>query len=629
MEHRSLRPVVLVCLLALMPLASAKSQEIPEEAAKLRIAQSLERAGEYEKAARLYEELYSRNPLNYVFFDGLHRMEVQLKEYEKAVSLVQRRLEQYPNDLALLGLLGEDYLKWGKEAEAIATWERALSVDEKNQNAYRTISNILLQNRLFAKSVEILLRGRQKTGNPNLFATELGFGYTLLGSYNEATREYVRTLKDNPGLLSFVQTRMTLFTTKPDGLKAAVGVVKEAVQADKKDLLLLRLLAWLYLEGKEFESAFSVYRLIDELSGTTGRELLTFADRSLKEKAFSVAGQAYKEVIERYPKAQIVPVAKFGYARVVEELSALGETVGRERTIDSPSREEQALRPESEPTYGGAIARYNEIVHDYPQSELALQSLYRIGEIRFDKFFDIDGALRALDQIERQFPANRLMPAVGLKAGEIFVAKGDLETAAERYAKVRQNPLAGQDEKDRALFSLAELDYFQGNFDSAVARLTGLLGNLSADIANDALLLSQFIKEHLTGNPSTLREYARADLLERQRKFSEATAVLEELLSMPSNSPIVDDVLLKLGHLQATVGDPRGALSTYEKLIVDHPESILRDKAQFNIAEIYELSLKDKQKAIGAYHTLLEQYPNSLYLDEARKRIRQLRGDNL
>ncbi|MEK6570486.1 MAG: tetratricopeptide repeat protein, partial [Bacteroidota bacterium] len=508
-------------------------------------------------------------------------------------------------------------------------WERALATDEKNQNVYRFISNILLQNRQFSKSAEVLLRGRKIIGNPNLFAIDLGYTYTILGSYSEATREYVRVLRENPANLSLVETRMALYTAKPDGLRGAIRAVQEEIRGDEKNVYLHRLLAWLYLEGKQFENAFSVYQLIDQLSSSTGQELLGFADRAFKEKAFEVSAKAYKEVIERYPKAQIIPVARFGYARVLEELSARNDTLFTSDRADNRQLDEQYPASEAHPTYGGAIAYYHGIVQDYPQSDFALQSLYRISLIKFDRFFDIDGALQTLDQVERVFPPYRVMPNAALKSGEILVAKGELGKAAERFHRVRQNSSASQDEKDKAMYALSEIDYFQGAFDSVLTKLKGLLGNLSADIANDALLLQEFIKEHRAGNELVLKEYAHAELLERQRKFSEAVAILERLISTAAGTPIVDDALLRVAQLQAKMGDPRRALSTYDRLITEHPESILRDKAQFSIAEIYQYTLKEKQKAIGAYQELLEKYPNSLFLDEVRKRIRELRGDNL
>jgi tetratricopeptide (TPR) repeat protein len=610
-------------------LEEAQAQQSSDEANTLRLAQSFERSGMYEKASSLYEELYNRNPSNFVFFDGLHRMYVQLKEYPKAISLIQTRLKQQPSDLTLLGTLGQDYLKAGKESEARAAWEQALLSDKENPNVYRYISNILFQNRLFRDEVDVLLRGRKNTDKPNLFAMDLGFVYTILGQYNDATMEYARELQANPTSLNLVESRMAVYTAKPDGLTAAIAAVQKEIQNDQKNVTLQRLLAWLYLEGKQFKGALAVYRVIDQLGSSNGRELLSFADRAFKEKAYEVAAEAFKEVIQRYPKEPLVPVARLGFARVIEEISAKRDSLGSSAEAVEHGPGEPSPVNEASPTYGGAIASYDAIVHDYPGSEYALQALYRIGLIKFDHFFDIDGALQTFDQIDKQFPTSRIAPAVALKGGEILLAKGESGMAAERFKKVGAIPFSTPSEKDKATYKLAELDYFRGSYDSALVKLKSLLTNLSADIANDALLLQEFIKEHRTSDGHALREYAHAELLERQRKFSEAVAVLENLINTDAASPLVDDAMLKTGQVERKLGAPERALSIYQKLIFDHPESILRDEAQLGIGEIYQFSLKDKQKAIAAYQELLEKYPTSLHLDEVRQRIRQLRGDAL
>jgi tetratricopeptide (TPR) repeat protein len=620
---------ILLVALLLFFLGDARAQQSSDEANKLRLAQSFERSGMYEKASSLYQELYNRNPSNVVFFDGLHRMYVQLKEYAMAISLVQTRLEQQPSDLTLLGTLGEDYLKAGREPEARATWEQALVIDEKNPNTYRYISNILFQNRLFRDEVDVLLRGRKNTDQPNLFAMDLGFAYTILGQYSNATMEYAGALQANPTSLNVVESRMALYTAKSDGLTAAIAAVQKEIQNDQKNITLQRLLAWLYLEGKQFEGALAVYRVIDQLGSSSGRELLSFADRAFKEKAYEVAAEAFMEVIQRYPREPLVPVARLGFARVIEEISVKRDSLGSSAETVDHGPDEQLPVNETSPSYGSAIADYDAIVNDYPSSEYALQALYRIGLIKFDRLFDIDGALQTFDQIDRQFPTSHIAPAVALKAGEILIAKGELGMASERFRRVRAIPLSGQSEKDKATYELAELDYFQGLYDSALVKLKGLLTNLSADIANDALLLQQFIKEHQTRDGQALKEYAHAQLLERQRKFSEAIAALENLIDTGASSPLADDAMLKLGQLERKLGHATRALSVYQRLIVDHPESILRDEAQLGIGEIYQFSLNDKQKAIAAYQELLEKYPSSLYLDEVRKRVRQLRGDAL
>ncbi len=69
------------------------------------------------------------------------------------------------------------------------------------------------------------------------------------------------------------------------------------------------------------------------------------------------------------------------------------------------------------------------------------------------------------------------------------------------------------------------------------------------------------------------------------------------------------------------------AISSYDRLVKDFPESILLDRAFMKLGEIYEFGLVDKPKAIESYKTILEKYPNSIFVSEARKHIRELRGD--
>ena len=86
---------------------------------------------------------------------------------------------------------------------------------------------------------------------------------------------------------------------------------------------------------------------------------------------------------------------------------------------------------------------------------------------------------------------------------------------------------------------------------------------------------------------------------------------------------------MRIGKLQLLLNHPEDALSVYGKVVHDMPTSILRDHAQMQIGEIYERTLKDKQKAVEAYEQLLANFPTSLFVEEARKRIRILRGDSI
>jgi tetratricopeptide (TPR) repeat protein len=91
----------------------------------------------------------------------------------------------------------------------------------------------------------------------------------------------------------------------------------------------------------------------------------------------------------------------------------------------------------------------------------------------------------------------------------------------------------------------------------------------------------------------------------------------------------VDDAMMKIGELYVLLKRPHEAISAFHFIADSIQLSILKDRAQFNIAEICQTVLNNKTQAIEAYEKLLSQFPNSLYVEESRKRIRLLRGDNL
>jgi tetratricopeptide (TPR) repeat protein len=255
--------------------------------------------------------------------------------------------------------------------------------------------------------------------------------------------------------------------------------------------------------------------------------------------------------------------------------------------------------------------------------------LYRVGLIRYRWYFDLDGALQVLDSVLTLPAARQLVPAILETVAEINVSQGRLDKASVRYASVLSSQFATPGQKTQAQFRLAEIQYFQCNFDSAAAFLQRITQTLSADESNDALLLLHFIKENQSGFAEALKEYARTELLSRQKKFSEAIAVLTSAIQTFPDSPLVDDALIQKAELSIAVKQYSGAVLSYQKLLADYPKSILRDKAQFGLGELYQMQLKDKEKAIQAYEEVLAAYPHSLLVEEARTRIRILRGDVL
>jgi TolA-binding protein len=214
--------------------------------------------------------------------------------------------------------------------------------------------------------------------------------------------------------------------------------------------------------------------------------------------------------------------------------------------------------------------------------------------------------------------------------GKVHVARGDTARARPCFAAVAGASDALPDQHDEAMFRLAELDYFACRFDSALAKLSGISVNLQADYANDALRLSAFLQENAGSVPEALGKFAGAEFLARQGKNTEAISILLSIITAYPQAPLVDDALMTAGALQASAGLFAEAAASYERLLAEFKESSIElDRAEFNLAEVYQYGMHDNQKAQAAYEKLLADHPKSILAGRARERIRQLRGESL
>lgn len=606
-----------------------QAQEV-DAAARFRLAQSFEQAGQWEKAATIYESLFESDRQNYLYFDGLRRSYTQLKEYDKAIQLVNERLLLQPDDVNVLSMLGGLYFKAGQEKKADSLWQNVIRSDPHNVNLYRLVTSQMIEHRLYDQAIRTYLSARAATGNQSLFNDELASLYGALLQFDAATKEYVTIIRTRPQQLPYVQLRMASFTSREEGRKAALSVVQEAVRKWSDEVPLRSLLAWLYMEEKDYESALTEYRTIDRFIKSHGVEIFNFAQLAFREHAYKAAAKAYREVVEHYPSELMLPQARFGFARCIEELTMGSDTLNAERSIATTASKPAETSSdktisESYPTYQGAIALYETIIRDYPNTAYAAESLFHVGIIKHQRFFDLDGALEAFGRVRTMGAGGNLRFDATARIAEILLAQSNLSQARLEWNALKQTGPA--EYRDQSTFHLAELDYFESAFDSSLVKLESITTNMGIDLANDGLELQYFIQENRSTAPAALTEFAKADLLMRQRKYAEALSRFEDLSRHIAGLLLEDDVLMKIAELHLLLHQVLDALASFQRILTDLPNSILRDRAQMRIGEVYERTLKDKARALEAYEQILIKFPNSLYVEEARKRIRLLRGD--
>ncbi len=629
MQNRSVHLPVnyLFAFIAAVVLFFPLRAQVSDVESEFRLAQSSEQSGDWDHAVLLYERLHRVQPDNEVFFEGLRRAYVHVRAYDKAINLVEVRLKAEPFNIGLLASLGGIYYESGSEPKADSVWKNIIRTDPKNVSLYRLVASEMMEHRLFTQAVTVYLDARRSTGKSNIFAEDLATLYTFLQQYDAASREFITMLIASPAQLPFIESRIASFTLRDAGLRAATNVTHGAVSDHPDNITFRRLYAWLAMEVHNYTQAFDEYKVIDRLSNADGAELLGFARRAAQEGSPHVASEAFHDVIDVSHNPAFVSQARFGYARSMEDLaisfdSSSAASDGSVPTIDSSPSSGVS---ETEKGFQNVLQLYEAILKDYPNSELAAQSLYRIGLIRFRRFSDLNESLESFRKAKALTRAIDLIADASRQIAEVYVLQNNLPAARAEYRTMLQ--LSAPLYQKAARLQIARLDYYQGKFDTALAALKPLAFDLKSDAANDALLLQYFITENQNVFPAALTGYAKADLLMRQERYAEALTQFKAVTTSYPTALLADDAMLKIGELNLLLKKINDGLAAFQHIVDDMPESILRDRAQMRIAETYQHVLKDKDRAIASYEKLLEKFPNSLYAEQARKCIRLLRGD--
>lgn len=614
-------------LIVLLLITGAAAQN-RESDIRFRLAQSYEQSGDFESAIKLLEQLYAKDSTNFILLDALHRDYVQVKRYDSAIHLLTRALRNTPNELILLSRLGVLYHLKSDEAAAAGAWDRAIATNAAVEGTYRSVASSMIESRLFDKAIAVYQRGRTACRNQNLFTNDIAYLYSINLDYASATKEYLGVLRQTPAQLSYVQSRLAVYIVRNDGLTAATSVVEPAVKAEPDNQTLQQLLAWLYIEAKQYDRAYDVYKVLDAKANAGGREIFNFAERALREKAFSAAAKAYQDIMIRFPKFAMLAQVKFGFAGTLEESTAEHDTSNPFAILKIAP---VITLPEtgSAPMYAEAVAAYNRVITEFPKTEFAARSLFRIAVLKQERFLDLDAARQALESLEKNYSSSGILLDAKVRLGDVFVASGNLSKAEAVYRSLTDGQVIVGEQRERAALRLAELDYYQGQFQEALTKLRLLTRNPASDITNDALKLQILIEDNMTAGDAALKDFAKAELLKREHRIAEALTLFESITNVYAGSSLVDESIMNIGDLFLQLKRYSEAIAAFEHLTRDFPESIVLDAAVIKIGYTCEIGLKDNLKAIAAYQKLLEQFPNSIFVNSARKRLRDLRGDTL
>ena len=568
--------------------------------------------GECDKAVVYFEKAYDQDLSVY---QGFLTCLIKIKDYERAEKLIRKQQKRIPQDPSIRVDLGDVLTDQGQADKARKLYLDLIKDLKADINQVNLLANAFNKRQMFEYSIQAYLQGRNILNGTYTFSFELADAYGRVGNFTEMVNEYITLLETNPGYMANVQTILQnkIANDLTGGLNDLIRqALLRKIQKQPDVIHYSELLYWLFLQEKDFESAFLQAKGLDKRLGEEGERLLELGRTSLSNADFTTAENCFRYVIDLGKDAPNYLTGR------MELINATNERITGSGNYSAAD----LLRLESD---------YEAALNELGRSSSTAPLLRSYAHLKAFFLFKSEEAIAILNET-LELPNLRppFKAECKLELADIYVFDGQVWDAALLYGQVDKdfkNDALGREAKYRN----ARLSYFMGEFDWAKDQLNVLKAATSQLISNDALSLALLITDNTNLDTTTeaLLMYARADLLDFQNKDSLSLMALDTLLLQFPEHTLTDEVLFKKASIRRSQGRYEAAALLYQEVLEKFGQDILADDALFQLADLVQNRMQDKERAMKLYEELLTKYPGSLYTVDARKRFRQLRGDKL
>ncbi|MCH7886352.1 MAG: tetratricopeptide repeat protein [Candidatus Marinimicrobia bacterium] len=590
-------------------------------------ARAYHKVGKIEDAINILQKLHEEKPENIAYLNLLKESYKDLGEFNQLLSLLQKDSALHPDNWRIEAELIDTYFKLEQNDNAFAIINRLSKEYPDNYPLTRTIALVLSSNRLFDETVELYEGAQKRMEKPGPLTRDLANFHASRLNYAQATKEYIKFLNLAPQNFEYIRRQLSRFNTDSSTITVVLDNLKAGLKKSPDNVSLRQLVADYQFRTGKYEEALAEYIILETNSQSDGRILFEFIENLKLEKQYQIGIKASRKLMTLKPNSRIYPKTYFMLAEMNELNEASQNEFYAELNLTLQYNNSEGIN--ESPGIPKSIAIYDSLAITYQNSLIASKALFRMGEIYFTRLQNLDEAEKAFKNSMLSQRGKQIIEPILARLADIDLERGDLASAKDTYLKLAETTKR-KEFRLKSKFIVSEIEYFSGEFDSSLYHLNDLIfeADFKDPIMNDALELSillEIVKSDNTANSQeALKLYSKADLLSRQRKYSEAQALYQNLYEEYPDTPLSDDAFFLAGKLSATMGRFEESVERLDLFLISYPESDLADEVLLSAGEISEIALKETESAIFYYERLLIDYPRSIYADSARKRLRNL-----
>ncbi|MEQ9263987.1 MAG: hypothetical protein RLN81_02110 [Balneolaceae bacterium] len=619
------KTLLLLCIALLLPSGKLLAQLNNQ----FQIANRLMQQQRYEDALPILQLTNREQPQVFLFFDKLIECHIQLKQYDEALSQVEKAISSRQNVSLSRVLEAELYHFKGDTTRAFDIWEQNLNQYPTQLQIYLNTATSMVERRAYSKAIDVYMKGRSVFNNDQLFMSEVPNTYMQAGKYEEAIAEWLTLIKVNPQQTSALQRLLLRYN---DPLLYDITILELEDQLNEMAIenpaysSFYEFQIWLLLENKLFRRAFSTAREFENRTSNFNFSLFNVGRKLTDNKEFELAIDAFDFYIQN-STGEI----KWRAMEQKADVQTRWAKYFDDYNLDLEGKKEELF------FNAGLIL---DTIIDETVTYSRLDKIFlKKAELSLDFVYNLEEAKEATKRL-KSIPQMYDTPEANYLDGRIHLAQEEYTLA--RISFTRSNKKADIGElAEKTRYFLALTDFYAGDFEFAKIQLKTLGRQNTSYYANDALELRLWVQEGLSADTtgSYLTQFANANYLLSVGRIEDAKNSLYEIIDNTSTSPFKDDSFVLLAGIgDATTFDYMQNISTF---LVNSPalslkERLLWERAKaadeaYNITNSTEQELTfevDLQKVLDNYGAIILEYPQGFYAPFARKRLAELPKPN-
>lgn len=573
---------------------------------KQQLANQYFNAGEYEKAAILYKELWNQFPSAETFYDKYLESLLESLQYDEAQRSIDQRIKKSPDDPTLLIKKAKLLSLQGDEDSPDKLYREAIGHLRADRNEIGRLGYAFQSEGKYDLAMEVYERGATLMKDTLQFVNQL----RTMAQYVQDNERFIRY-----GLLSIAANTSNFQTMKMQFQRSLVfddqpdfqSMLYEYIQRYPDRIEFAELLQWSFIQQDNYQAALRQARALDRRLEENGHRVFELGKMAINNGAYEVGIEAFQYIVDNKSinnNYHITAQSEIIKAQIAQ--------------LPPDNRTPQQLQ---------------QIVDSYEQffakfGKNARSAFILMDYARFQNRYlqDTELAMSTLKEIValKGVPPPTLARAK-IELGDMYLFNGDRWEATLLYAQVDKD-FPEEELGEIARYKNAMLSYYVGDFEWAQEQFDILKTATTRLIANDAIDRSVFIMDNLgldtTARPLSI--YADAELRIFQQHYQSAFQQLDALVATYPDHGLEDDVFYLKANACMKQNLWTEAAGYFGTVALNYPEDIRADNSLFYLAQLYDNQFGDQSSAAKLYEKIFIEYSNSTFAVFSRKRYREL-----